>query len=725
MKIKASLGCKVLLIVGSSISLAVLIILYISNAIILTSFTQLEEQKAYTNVERVQKSINGELESLKSVCGDWASWDDTKDFMLNQSSNYIKANFVPDIISDLNINFMVFLDSSGKLFYAMAFDTQNNTFEDAPQELIEHILADKSIASLKEPKNKKSGLIILNNATAFIAAQPISNSQRKGPVCGTLIIGRYLDDNLLKSFSEKTCLGIKVVNDFESPKDNIVLMSGKNSLAGYTKLYDLTHSKYTTLEINLPREIYSRGLNTVNYFTWAITITLASILAILLLVMQKFILTPIDKLTKSFSNILSNKNTSTKLYTERNDEIGSLARSFDKLMQNLNSRMLELDESQRLVRCIIDTDPSAVFVKDADCRYILVNKAMAEIYNTTCEEMLGKTDSDFLGTAISSADQAGRFNDDNENVLLNQKPIFIKEDVFVSPSGWTKYFQAYKIPIMIKDLKCVLGIAVDITERKKSEDATNLLNKELTQTTEKLELINAELKSFVYIASHDLREPLRKITAFGSMLKTSLANKLAGDDFENLTFMIDGAERMAKMVEGLLVYSRVSTQTQPLQSVNLNEIVQQLKQFELSIVLEEKHVVIDVEQNLPWVMADPVQIRQLMQNLIANGIKYQPNGAVPYITITSKPAADGMVRIEVTDNGIGIKPEYQSAIFAMFKRLHSRSEYEGTGIGLAVCKKIVERHSGKIGVESEFGKGSTFWFTAKETPAIVTADIAE
>ncbi|MCE5339957.1 MAG: PAS domain S-box protein [Planctomycetaceae bacterium] len=234
---------------------------------------------------------------------------------------------------------------------------------------------------------------------------------------------------------------------------------------------------------------------------------------------------------------------------------------------------------------------------------------------------------------------------------------------------------------------------------------------QLIQTVDKLSETNQELKNFVYIASHDLREPLRKIVAFGGMLQKSLAGKLTDDDTENLLYMVDGATRMNKMIEGLLIYSRVSSQTQPTQTVDLNEIVKQLQQFELSVVLEEKHVVLDIPQPLPSVEVDPVQICQLIQNLIANGIKYQSKGSTPYITLTSKPAADGMVRVEVTDNGIGIKAEYIGSIFVMFKRLHTKSEYEGTGIGLSVCKKIVERHGGKIGVESQPGKGSIFWFT--------------
>ena len=244
----------------------------------------------------------------------------------------------------------------------------------------------------------------------------------------------------------------------------------------------------------------------------------------------------------------------------------------------------------------------------------------------------------------------------------------------------------------------------EIEERIKTEE-------EMIKLNHNLEDKNEELKNFAYIASHDLREPLRKITSFGIILKRSLNEKMTMEDQENLHFMMDGADRMNKMIEGLLAYSRVNTKIQQPQNVDLNEIVTQLQQIELSVALYEKQAVVEVPQPLPIVQADPVQIRQLMQNLIANGIKYQKQDNRPQITITAKPAADGMMKIEVTDNGIGIKPEYHSAIFAMFRRLHTSHEYEGTGIGLAVCKKIVERHGGHIGIESQASKGATFWFT--------------
>lgn len=257
--------------------------------------------------------------------------------------------------------------------------------------------------------------------------------------------------------------------------------------------------------------------------------------------------------------------------------------------------------------------------------------------------------------------------------------------------------------------------------RRRIQKNMAFVNSELETVVEKLGQSNQELQDFVYIASHDLREPLRKISSFGQLLEDSLGDRLDDDDKENLDFMVDGARRMTQMIEALLTYSRLNTKDLVLKAIDLNEIIEQFQQLELATLLEEKNATIEVPHPLPKVMADAALVRQIMQNLIANGIKYQEEGTSPRIVISAKETEEGKMMIEVKDNGIGIKEELHEAIFKMFKRVHSRQKYEGSGIGLAVCKKIAERHGGQIGVESEEAQGSTFWFTlemAKETALV-------
>lgn len=360
---------------------------------------------------------------------------------------------------------------------------------------------------------------------------------------------------------------------------------------------------------------------------------------------------------------------------------------------------------------ILNTLQDIVYVINTDGRLTKWNKAVKDVFGYDDEEIRNMKCWDFM------------YQQDMEKVAQAFKTIWQTESITFEAMIKTKdgKIMPYEfINNLLYDSEgrplAICGVMRDISVRKFFEQSLERSNKTLEQTVEKLEEVNQEMKGFVYIASHDLREPLRKITSFGTILDKSLKEKLSDDDSENLHFMMDGAQRMTNMIEGLLVYSRISSQVKSHQTVDLNEIVKQLEQIELSLVLQEKQVVMEIPKSLPLIEVDPVQIRQLMQNLIANGIKYQKKGTIPHIIITSKPAADGMVRIEVTDNGIGIKPEYQSSIFVMFKRLHTRSEYEGTGIGLSVCKKIVERHGGQIGVESEPDKGATFWFTVPIAP---------
>ena len=380
-----------------------------------------------------------------------------------------------------------------------------------------------------------------------------------------------------------------------------------------------------------------------------------------------------------------------------------------------------IKESKQMLQVVMDNIPQSIFWKDRNLTYLGCNTNFARDTGLNDPKaVVGKTDYDLAW----KKEESDFYRECDHKVMESDMPQYHIIETQQQASGKQAWLDTNKIPLHDADGKVVgiIGTYEDITERKKAEEQLQKLNKDLAEAVGKLEEANTELKNFVYIASHDMREPLRKIAAFGAMLGTSLEGKISPDDAENLQFMIDGAQRMTKMIEGLLVYSRVSTKAQVAQTVELNEIVKQLQQLELSVLIEEKHVTIEVPQPLPCVEVDPVQIRQLMQNLIANGVKYQKKDNIPHISITSKPAADGMVRIEVTDNGIGIKPEYQGAIFAMFKRLHTRDEYEGTGIGLAVCKKIVERHGGKIGIESQPDKGSTFWFTVPGAEKPVTAE---
>jgi len=228
----------------------------------------------------------------------------------------------------------------------------------------------------------------------------------------------------------------------------------------------------------------------------------------------------------------------------------------------------------------------------------------------------------------------------------------------------------------------------------------------LEKRTDELKRSNKELEHFAFIASHDLQEPLRKVIAFGELLENDYQEVLQGDGLDYLNRMKTAAFRMKILIEGLLQYSRISTKLNPFEDINLDDMIQEILS-DLEICIQENNAKFDIGK-LPALNADKLQIRQLLQNFIGNSLKYRKIDQDPKIAISGSVLKDGSVEIEVKDNGIGFDEKYTEKVFTLFQRLHARNEYEGTGIGLAICKRIVERHQGEIEAKSIEGVGSVF-----------------
>jgi light-regulated signal transduction histidine kinase (bacteriophytochrome) len=264
----------------------------------------------------------------------------------------------------------------------------------------------------------------------------------------------------------------------------------------------------------------------------------------------------------------------------------------------------------------------------------------------------------------------------------------------------------------------VIGVSMDVTERRLAEEElknhrdhleelVNERTSELDNAIIDLKRSNQELEQFAYVASHDLQEPLRMVSSYTQLLERRYKDLLDQDAKDFIFFAVDGANRMQHLINDLLDYSRVTTRGKPFVKVDLSTVLGHAIN-NLQKKIQETGALI-VNEDLPFVYGDEVQLVRVFQNLLDNAIKFR--GTVPpRISISSK-TVDDKVQISISDNGIGIDKIYTDRVFTIFQRLHNKIEYPGTGIGLAICKRTIERHGGKIWFESEPGKGTTFIFT--------------
>jgi PAS domain S-box-containing protein len=256
-------------------------------------------------------------------------------------------------------------------------------------------------------------------------------------------------------------------------------------------------------------------------------------------------------------------------------------------------------------------------------------------------------------------------------------------------------------PMQSEHETLIISIIRDISWRKQVET-------QLRAAAAELERSNAELEQFAYVASHDLQEPLRMVASYTQLLGRRYKGKLDQDADEFIGFAVDGARRMQELINDLLTYSRAGSRPLELQTVDTGKVVDRVVSDLEGAIWDSGGSV--THDDLPSIEADPTQVQQLFQNLIANGIKFRRPDVPPVVHVSAR-LANGTWLFSVRDNGIGIEAQYLDRIFALFQRLHSRHEYPGTGIGLAICKRIVERHGGTLQVTSEVGSGTLFDFT--------------
>ena len=361
----------------------------------------------------------------------------------------------------------------------------------------------------------------------------------------------------------------------------------------------------------------------------------------------------------------------------------------------------ERKQADAMFRVAVESSPGAMVMADAEGKVVMVNAETERMFGYARGELIGKPIEMLIPKKFRDAHTQHRKNfaaNPSHRMAAGRDLIGARKD------GSEIAVEIGLNPIVTRDGPLVLAAIVDIIERKRHE-------KEIAERALELQRSNAELEQFAYVASHDLQEPLRMVASYAELLADRYQGKLDDKADKYIAYAVDGAKRMQRLVNDLLMYSRVGTQGNPLQPTDANIVAGHVLRT-LKGKIEQSGAQVEIGK-LPIVNADEGQLGQLLQNLIGNALKFHGD-STPHVRVGAETSRQGWTFF-VEDNGIGIDPQYAERVFQMFQRLHDREAYEGSGIGLTIAKKIVERHGGRIWFESEPGKGTTFFFTLPAT----------
>ena len=422
--------------------------------------------------------------------------------------------------------------------------------------------------------------------------------------------------------------------------------------------------------------------------------------------LQRHITQPVLALARTAQTVSEQKDFSIRAERFDDDELGPLTDAFNDMLARVDDRdralrsqndtlrreVIERKAAEERFRLVIEAAAQAMLVVDSERRITSVNRKGEELFGYLREELIGQPIETLVPEAVRGS------HPDHVAGFLNGpsvRPMGVGRDLFAQrKDGALVPVEVGLSPLHLPDGQYTLASVIDVTERKRMDDD--------------LRRSNADLEQYAYIASHDLQEPLRMVASYTDLLAERYAGKIDARADKYIHYITDGAKRMQRLVSDLLAYSRVGSQGTPTKAVSMDAVMKRVL-ASLGPLIRERGALVAIPAPLPDVMGDDIQLAQLLQNLIGNALKFR--GAEPPRVVITAVTYDNRWRVSVQDNGIGIDQRYADRIFQMFQRLHERGVYEGSGIGLAIAKRIVERHGGRIWFESAVGVGTTFFFT--------------
>lgn len=505
---------------------------------------------------------------------------------------------------------------------------------------------------------------------------------------------------------------LKSLMESKSSSDTLsVTENGTEKIVHFRKIFFDPNSadRFLILAYSLPKDLMLAAPRKVMRQSLILAVLLIFASSLCAAMLTYFVRKPLQKTIDGVRQYARGENPS-GLPLDRNDEIGELARAFSSMTENLevsrraeqetleslNQKKKELEKSERRLQLILDNAGEGIYGLNIDGTTTFANKAAEDILGYKQEDLLNKNQHELIHHSHADGEVYPKEECKIYATFKSGKACNEDGEVFWHKDGYPVPIEYTGKPVFDSKGRITGAVVVfrDITERKKAEE-------EILRS-------NEELSRFAYIASHDLQEPLRMISSFTSLLDKEYKDKLDDKGQQYMKFISGSAHRMSALISDILEYSMANASGVELAEFDAREAVGTAL-MNLQQVIDDTEAKVTVD-NMPAIYGSPVKFSSLIQNLVGNAIKYRDKDKKPEIHVGVEDQGRNWL-FSIKDNGIGMKEEYLSQIFVLFKRLHHKNEYSGTGIGLSICKKIVEGLGGEIWAESEYGKGSIFYFT--------------
>ncbi|RPJ79387.1 MAG: PAS domain-containing protein [Alphaproteobacteria bacterium] len=682
----------------------------------LSNYLELEQLDTLENVERIQNAISTQQGYLSYINQDWACWDDTYRFIEDLNQEYIDVNLHNQTLAGLKINIMLFVNESGSVVYAKSVDINTAEEKPIPEDLLR--LVENGTLLTKKENDTISGFVLLDENPMFISCHPILTTHYTGPLKGTLIFGRYLDDTLLNSFKESTQSSVLMyrvdknmppdfqtkVNIFSGNSGEIIVEPlNKERVASYFELKDISDKPAIIMRADYPRDLYLHGKKILNYTYFLLLLTGLMTGVGIKFTFDKLFISRLIGITSFVTRARSEENFSKRLPVKDNDEIYRLSREINGMLNEIYLTKQEYLKEQELKaqekekKALLDSLSELVVFISPHLDIVWANKAALEHMKMSLQEAVGLCLKDTPGISGSLSK------------YLQIEQIFLTGDKnsgeFTAEDGSSWFVQA--TPVADEDGKVVgvLETCRDITQKKEAE--------KLLQEKQVAEIANRTKNEFLANMSHELRTPLNSIIGFSDLLSEQFYGKLNEKQLKYVGNISKSGKHLLDLINSILDLSRIEAGKLELDYKEF-ELAYELRTIKniLSPIADKKNVKIeiDMDSNLTNICADEAKFAQIMYNLLDNAIKFSYENGIVEIGARKK---GNMVEVTVKDVGIGIKAEDYSKLFKPFSQINSFSskEYQGAGLGLSLVKQIVHLHGGYIWFRSNPGEGSVFAFT--------------